>query len=292
MEHGTHRTIVMDHAHSTLSPPPSPAAAPLQQQRAVVVKDDRQRAECCHEGEHNHAEEENEPKELQLTDCIDFGPDCEEIRVRSNLLYKMTGIENLENLTHLELYDNQIKKVAGLDRLVKLRYPFRPVLPSRNSSLIRTIPDLSHLTQLQELYVANNKLTHITGIASLSTLKKLDLGANRIRVLEGLDNLIELEQLWLGKNKITKIQSKLVILDVGANRIPHIPDMASLQALEDLWLNDNNVASFDDLLHLTSNTSLQTLYLERNPLASDFEYRKRIHAALPFVSQIDATPIA
>ncbi|KAF0772762.1 hypothetical protein AaE_002245 [Aphanomyces astaci] len=200
---------------------------------------------------------------------------------------------------------------------------------------IRVIPDLSHLTQLQELYVANNKLTHITGIAALSTLKKLDLGANRIRVIEGLDNLYDLEQLWLGKNKITQIQvcmfassrtlptsmapcmglealaklkiisvqsnrlvsienldananlqevylshngiaaiqnishlSKLLILDLGANRIPRIPDMASLQSLEDLWLNDNQVATFDDLVHLTSTTSLQTLYLERNPLAS------------------------
>ncbi|KAF0772763.1 hypothetical protein AaE_002246 [Aphanomyces astaci] len=137
----------------TASPPPSPSSVvPSKQQRVVVVKDERKKAECGHDGDdaHTHAEgEEEEVKELQLTDCIEFGSDWEdiyhvgtaglkarvlngldnmvqlkELRVRSNLLYKMTGIEHLVNLVHLELYDNQIKKMTSLDRLVNLRYPF------------------------------------------------------------------------------------------------------------------------------------------------------------------------
>jgi protein phosphatase 1 regulatory subunit 7 len=71
---------------------------------------------------------------------------------------------------------------------------------------IRAIPDLSHLQNLQELYVANNKLTHINGIANLKQLRILDLGSNRIRSIEGLDQLNELQELWLGKNKITELK--------------------------------------------------------------------------------------
>ncbi|KDO16430.1 hypothetical protein SPRG_18044 [Saprolegnia parasitica CBS 223.65] len=304
--------------------------------------------------------DESETKELPLTECVEFRPDDEEIyhvgtaglkarvldgleamvqlrelHVRSNLLYKMTGIESLVNLTHLELYDNQIKKMVGLEKLVKLR------VLDLSFNEIRSIPDLSHLTQLEELYVANNKLTHITGIGNLRTLVKLDLGANRIRTIEGLDHLENLEQLWLGKNKITAIQglgalaklrvmsiqsnrllaidnlsanvaleelylshngiealvnldhlTKLTILDVGANRIKTIPQsMGANVALEDLWLNDNEISSFDDIQHLAANTKLETLYLERNPLASDFEYRLKIQGALASVQQIDATPV-
>ncbi len=37
--------------------------------------------------------------------------------------------------------------------------------------------------------------------------------------------------------------------------------------------------------------SLETLYLEYNPLASDFEYRKKLAQWIPTLQQIDATMI-
>jgi hypothetical protein len=38
---------------------------------------------------------------------------------------------------------------------------------------------------LEEFYIANNKLTEITGLGALPVLRKLDLGANRFRSIEG-----------------------------------------------------------------------------------------------------------
>lgn len=81
------------------------------------------------------------------------------------------------------------------------------------------------------------------------------------------------------------------MLDVGANRIAAIPTtLRTLAALEDLWLNDNQVERFDDAEHLVPLAGLRTLYLERNPLARDFEYRTRLEALLPELDQIDAVP--
>lgn len=81
-------------------------------------------------------------------------------------------------------------------------------------------------------------------------------------------------------------------MDLGANRIASIPTkLLALTALEDLWLNDNQIAHLSDVERLVPlRASLRTLYLERNPLAKDFEYRKKLEALLPELDQIDAVP--
>lgn len=87
-------------------------------------------------------------------------------------------------------------------------------------------------------------------------------------------------------------QTQLTVIDLGANRIDAIPSsLQSLSRLEDLWLNDNKITTFQDAQQLIPlGASLRTLYLERNPLASDFEYRKKMEAMLPELDQIDAVP--
>jgi protein phosphatase 1 regulatory subunit 7 len=67
-------------------------------------------------------------------------------------------------------------------------------------------------------------------------------------------------------------------------------DLQQLTMLEDLWVNDNKLESFEDVDKLVPLANLRTLYLERNPLASDFEYRKKLEATLPALEQIDAVP--
>ena len=82
---------------------------------------------------------------------------------------------------------------------------------------------MQHLAQLQKLFLANNKITRIDGVAGLQHLEMLELGSNRIRVcappllratravqvIENLDNLPALTQLYLGKNKIARIEVAL-----------------------------------------------------------------------------------
>merc|ERR1719253_623792 len=202
---------------------------------------------------------------------------------------------------------------------------------------------------LQELYIAQNKIKNIRGIKHLKILRKIDLGANRIREMdeEELSGLENLEELWLGKNKIEKIGglsklTKLRTLDVQSNRLTRIENLeaqintleelylahngidvegatcdtglalpfkelntidmsrnrltdtspfAHLNSLTDLWISGNDIKSFEDVKHLGVLTELDSVYMEYNPVASEFEYRKKLAELIPSLSQIDANMI-
>lgn len=53
-------------------------------------------------------------------------------------------------------------------------------------------------------------------------------------------------------------------------------------------MNDNQIDNWSDLDELKNARSLETVYLERNPLQKDPQYRRKIMLALPSVRQIDA----
>lgn len=57
-----------------------------------------------------------------------------------------------------------------------------------------------------------------------------------------------------------------------------------------LQLGYNGVASFEALAPLQLLPCLSTLYVEHNPIASDFEYRMRLRRELTALTQLDATP--
>ncbi len=56
-------------------------------------------------------------------------------------------------------------------------------------------------------------------------------------------------------------------------------------------MNDNQIDNWADLDELKNAKGLETVYLERNPLQKDPQYRRKIMLALPSVKQIDATYI-
>lgn len=53
--------------------------------------------------------------------------------------------------------------------------------------------------------------------------------------------------------------------------------------------NNNQLELWSDLDELKKIESLNTIYLEGNPLAKDTNYRRKVKLTLPFVKQIDAT---
>ena len=55
-------------------------------------------------------------------------------------------------------------------------------------------------------------------------------------------------------------------------------------------LSSNLVASFDDVERLRPLAQIKTLYLEHNPVSKDFEYRKRLAATLPSLTQVSSPP--
>ncbi len=77
---------------------------------------------------------------------------------------------------------------------------------------------------------------------------------------------------------------------MAGNRIKRLANIEHLQQLEDFWVNDNQVEDWRNLEAVLGKLpALQTLYLERNPVAADPMYRKKLMLIAPKLRQIDAT---
>jgi Leucine-rich repeat (LRR) protein len=97
--------------------------------------------------------------------------------LRQNQVSKIDFPPNLNGtLVELDLYDNLISHIKGLDGLVNLS----SLDLSFNN--IKHIKNVSHLTKLRDLYLVQNRISSIEGLDGLTELKNLELGANRIRV--------------------------------------------------------------------------------------------------------------
>ncbi|CAG2240473.1 PPP1R7 [Mytilus edulis] len=78
---------------------------------------------------------------------------------------------------------------------------------------------------------------------------------------------------------------KLTTIDFGNNRISTIENVSHLTALEEFWFNGNKISNFDDLKELAPIATLQTVYLERNPIYYDADkvfdpnYRRKINVS-------------
>ena len=101
-----------------------------------------------------------EVKELGLRNNqitrIDPGLPCSLVKLDfyDNLIHRIQNLDELENLTSLDLSYNKIKHIKGV----------------------------KHLKKLKELYFVQNGISRIEELDGLVNLVSLELGANRIRV--------------------------------------------------------------------------------------------------------------
>ena len=67
---------------------------------------------------------------------------------------------------------------------------------------------------------------------------------------------------------------------------PHLTDAPYLIGFQ---INDNNISDWTCIEKLGVLTKLTTVYLERNPVAEDPAYRRKLKMLIPSLTQIDAT---
>jgi hypothetical protein len=97
----------------------------------------------------------------------------------------------------LNLGNNLIKKIEGLEKLVNLK------ILHLFENLLEKIENLEHFIKLTELNLNKNKnITKIEGLDNLEMLVCLSLTSNEIEKIEGLDNLYKLSQLFLFNNPL------------------------------------------------------------------------------------------
>ena len=163
--------------------------------------------------------------------------------------------------------------------------------------------ELSGLVNLEELWLGKNKIEHIGGLSKLTKLRRLDVQSNRLTKIENLEAQVDtLEELYLAHNGITVEGAKcdtglalpftqLNTIDMSRNRLVDTSPFGHIKSLTDLWISGNDIKSFDDVEPLRGLTELDGVYLEYNPVASEFEYRKKLAEMIPSLTQIDANMI-
>ena len=113
----------------------------------------------------------------------------------------MSGLRSCRELRELELYENCVCCIEGLDGLVKL------ATLDLSYNRIQRMEGLgaAGLPSLRELYLANNRISAIEGLEGLDRLEVLELGSNQLRRIANLRHLGALRELHLGRNGIDLI---------------------------------------------------------------------------------------
>jgi len=182
------------------------------------------------------------------------------LTLRWNMLKTIENLSPLVTLTELELYDNQITEITGLEALVNLE------ILDISFNRIRKIQNLGALTKLRKLFLCANKIAKIENLEDLTNLETLELGDNRLRAIENVGHLSKLREFYVGKNKITRLQNlhelaSLELLSIQSNRIVKLENLDKLPKLEQLYVSHNGIQKIEGL---DNNGELTTLDLAGN----------------------------
>eukprot|EP00004_Rigifila_ramosa_P010289 TRINITY_DN2211_c0_g1_i1.p1 TRINITY_DN2211_c0_g1~~TRINITY_DN2211_c0_g1_i1.p1 ORF type:complete len:317 (+),score=96.75 TRINITY_DN2211_c0_g1_i1:118-1068(+) len=230
-----------------------------------------------------------------------------------NKIESLEGVQHCVSLTSLDVSFNGVREISHVETLTSLRELYlcnnkitvisAALLPLVNLRLlelganrIREIEGLSSLVNLEELWLGKNKITELKGLEALTKLKKLSVQSNRLTALNGetLRHLSMLEELYVSHNSLTSMEgvqdlTSLRVLDVASNKISKIEFVQRLTQLTEFWCNDNQIASLAEIEKLRIARGIECIYLERNPVAQQANFRFVVAQMLPSLKQIDAT---
>ena len=156
------------------------------------------------------------------------------LNFQHNSITKIQHLSSLRKLIFLDLYDNKIEEIFGINTLSSLRV----------------------------LMLGKNRISKIENLNNLHKLDVLDLHGNKIRELENLSHLSELRVLNLAGNLLTNAcnflgLTSLTELNLRRNKIQYIAELDHLPKLLRLFLSYNDIRSFESIRCLANSPSLQ-----------------------------------
>jgi small GTP-binding protein len=149
-------------------------------------------------------------------------------------------LNQLENLRFLNLDDNSIPYLAGLEKFKSLH----TLLAISNN--IETIEILENIPHLKSLNLGWNMTSDINFLNNLPGLQFLNLGTSRVQDFNLIGTLTELRHLDLRANSISdasflKNLTKLEFLNLSKNNIKDVSFLNQLSSLKKLILVDNQI---------------------------------------------------
>lgn len=179
-------------------------------------------------------------------------------------------IRDLLDITELDLHENSISDITGLEGLVKLKKL------DLSFNEITDISPLEGLISLQELDLDNNKVADISSLKELINLERLEIGIadlgypgrNLVSDLKPIEGLSKLKHLRLSGNQITDINAlknlfNLQSLDLTSNQIKNISALGELVNIKGLTLGYNEI---NDISSLNKLINLNFLSLNNNQI--------------------------
>ena len=162
----------------------------------------------------------------------------------------LSGIEHLQNLRFLSLYDNQIADLAPLSKLKSLQW----LLLTRNQ--IRDLSSLAELTNLQILLLGANQISSIADLAGLRSLEALAVSDNYIHDISPLAGMTNLRHLDIASNPIADISvlaglTKLEVLVLDRILTSDLSVLADLTQLKSLYAAQSYITDLSQLARLT-----------------------------------------
>ena len=132
---------------------------------------------------------------------------------------------------------------------------------------IEDISPLSEAKNLRVLLMANNKISDLSALQSLS-LRWLDVSNNPISDLDPISNMHNLETLWASSLQLSSIDAlkdmkKLQYLSVENNQIVDIAGIRSIKKLKFLGLSQNAIKDFRSL---SEHQNLEYMTVKGNPI--------------------------
>lgn len=178
---------------------------------------------------------------------------------------------NLDKLTTLWSYDNNISDVTGIDELTNLQYIY---LEDTSVSDLSPVWNLSKLNNLNISW--GGKISSIDGIKSLAQLEYLNLSGQRIKDISDLLSLSKLRFVELEENFLdlsdSKIQSDIstlrangTVVDVESQIPISVQELSSQMEIHLSQINATNdpkanfIYGFEKLLELLESTESSSL---------------------------------
>ncbi|KAI3746032.1 hypothetical protein L6452_08447 [Arctium lappa] len=130
------------------------------------------------------------------------------------------------------------------------------------NGLVLMDDSLRLLPVVETLDLSRNKFAKVDNLWRCSKLKHLDLGFNQLRTI----------------SSFSKVSCQIVKLVLRNNALTTMRGVENLKSLEGLDLSYNIISNFSELELLAGLPSLQTLWLEGNPVCSANWYRPQVYS--------------
>jgi Leucine-rich repeat (LRR) protein len=190
-----------------------------------------------------------------------------------------TGEIDRAELTALNLSLSAFTSICSVSR--DDRYdPIEPFMPAKtkvqeiNSDVIEKVSREKDFSKITSINLSLNNVSSLKKLRIAYNLQKINLSFNKIENLDDLKCLPSLTHLYLSHNKVTSLI--------------YFKEISTLLLLD---LSHNEINSIIEVLHLSSNKSMQSLTLIGNPLSSHSRYRQLLMLSLPSLTELDCSKI-